>query len=322
MVFNLFRRLFGGSSMPSGTSEPVIDTIDELAPSLEVDTPLSEYAAFEEAPITEAVRDLFPFPTAVLHGSKVMENVFNGPELDNGSLPVILGEEWSVDRLADNYRDFPDRPSPGEVLEYARGINSENFLENWRRINAQYLVDPQSRGTIPQGWGTTVAGMVIDDPVQKDSAIREDIIYEDGLPRGQWPDTGDNPVEDVFSTGAYLDLHGAPFKEVLVGYLPLSLMECWQAAAHIFYSQYHSPVEVHVGLAREWYEKYGARPVVFKHQWVEYMIESPVMNKNEAIELAKVHYAYCWWSNKHAVMTIEEIASHIVGRKNWSFYWT
>lgn len=277
---------------------------------------------FEELPITEEVCDLFPFPTRVMNGKDVLPNVFEGPELSEGFLPIILGEEWSVDRLADTYRHYETIPTPAQLLNNADGITSENFLINWRRINAQYL-EQENRANIPQGWGTTVAGHVIDDgityPNQPASTKTRD---EHGFPRGPWPEVNASSPAATPEIYGHLDLHGRPHKEVLVGYLPLTLGECWHAAAHLFYFQYHSPNEVHLGLAREWYERYGARPVTFKHQHAEYILERPIMDKEEALEVAKVHYAYCWWSNKHGEVTIEELASGLLGSKTWAFHWT
>lgn len=78
-----------------------------------------------------------------------------------------------------------------------------------------------------------------------------------------------------------------------------------------------------ITVCRYWYKKYSAFPAVITHDVIEFYVEKPVDNEDEAWKLAREHYAF---SNDRvnqctATYTLGEVADCLMGSKVWYFWW-
>ena len=78
-----------------------------------------------------------------------------------------------------------------------------------------------------------------------------------------------------------------------------------------------------ITVCRYWYKKYSAFPAVITHDVIEFYVEKPVDNEEEAWKLAREHYAF---SNDRvnqctATYTLGEVADCLMGSTVWYFWW-
>ena len=78
-----------------------------------------------------------------------------------------------------------------------------------------------------------------------------------------------------------------------------------------------------ISVCRYWYKKYGAYPAVITHDTIEFYVETPVTDEEEAWELAREHFAFsadrvfqCT-----ATYTLGEVAGCLMNSKVWYFWW-
>ncbi len=78
-----------------------------------------------------------------------------------------------------------------------------------------------------------------------------------------------------------------------------------------------------MAISHYWYEKYHAFPAVITRDVLQYFVENPVDNEEEALELAKEHYAFCTdrLDQGTASGTINEVADSLIDSKVWFFWW-
>ena len=76
-------------------------------------------------------------------------------------------------------------------------------------------------------------------------------------------------------------------------------------------------------VCRYWYEKYGAVPAVVSHDTLEFVVEKPIDNEEQAWELAKEHYAFCPDRVDQGTNTgtIGEVADCLSKSTVWYFWW-
>lgn len=78
-----------------------------------------------------------------------------------------------------------------------------------------------------------------------------------------------------------------------------------------------------MAISKYWYEKYGAIPAVVSSDTLEYIVDKPVDDEDEAWELAKEHYLFC--SDRvfqgTETETIGEIADCLSQSTVWFFWW-
>ena len=78
-----------------------------------------------------------------------------------------------------------------------------------------------------------------------------------------------------------------------------------------------------ITVCRYWYKKYSAFPAVITHDVIEFYVEKPVDNEDEAWKLAREHYAFS--SDRvnqcTATYTLGEVADCLMGSTVWYFWW-
>lgn len=251
-------------------------------------------------------------------------------------------------------RLFPPKSTgPRSSRDHIYGLSTEELLERLPfeafLVQGEISVDtvlalhrerPQTHAFIigpPNDLGPFCAYIEEMQPPAKSFKLAEKLSYEtwvanglamledeaaDGDPdhpvHGEWPEVGYSGNGPTPPMGAY----GMVPPEVVVALGPSPSDRWWETFAHVRFGGWNScpQPEVHMMLHRRWAEKYGATLITLGPDVVQVAIAEPIATRDEAMEMAKIHQAYCSEFLQGAG-TYEEIAAGILGAKSWYFWW-
>lgn len=134
-------------------------------------------------------------------------------------------------------------------------------------------------------------------------------------PRGPWPETTRSFTKLLVPDEA---LKPGPKPVVIIGLLPTT--DPTETAAHLCFGGWNDCPEppVHIVLARQWRERYGAVQVSNTYECVEFRVAQPLTNREEALALAMVQLHYCTDS---IAETLEIAAAELIDATVWHFWW-
>lgn len=126
---------------------------------------------------------------------------------------------------------------------------------------------------------------------------------------------------DVLS--AFMKHTGNGIEETILFEIPVD--KPWKVIAYLpigGWNECPAPPEM-IAVCRYWYEKYGAVPAVITHDVMEFILDKPVSDKDEALKLAKEHYAFTpdRVDQCTATGTLGEVADCIRKSRVWYFWW-
>lgn len=133
-----------------------------------------------------------------------------------------------------------------------------------------------------------------------------------------------NWINDVVGENLHSEpLHHFEFpysNNVLLVEVPVS--EPWQIPAYIPFGDFNScpPEEVHMAIAKYWYEKHGAVLAHISAFTLEYYVEHPV-DKNDAMQLAEEQFGYCCDVFLSAETNLTTLAEMDTKSTVWYFWW-
>ena len=291
----------------------VLTYANEEVPSFRKELPKSP-------PISNHV-DRLPFPILIVPGEQALEIVEQSRASEPNWHYFIMGDEFSVDRIADNFEpEFAQHQrSPQRILAAAENLTPEEFLKAWKN-------SAEEKSDIPPPTSRTSVDLEEKDDgfaieVRANARFEMDNVeFQGGFPRGPWPA---NP-EPNHHISAHIDILTGKFhQEVAIGKVEVPVTESWRSLAELGFGGFNEcpPPEVHVALARVWAEKYGAVLTSMTFDTIEFAIERPIMQKDEAIEMAKLQYAYCPDIVDQGTGTIDELAAVLIGATVWYFWW-
>ena len=78
---------------------------------------------------------------------------------------------------------------------------------------------------------------------------------------------------------------------------------------------------LHVALAKYWYEKYQAYPVVIGCDTIQFKVDKPVADSQQLEELANEQYLYCGDIIWQGVETLNNLKSSLSNSYVWYFWW-
>jgi hypothetical protein len=109
--------------------------------------------------------------------------------------------------------------------------------------------------------------------------------------------------------------------EVVVAIVPVT--EPALVALHLGYGDWNDcpSAIVHSAMARRWSTSFGAVPVVFAGDTVEYRVARPVATREQALAVALEQFAYCPDIVLQGTETIERLAADLIGARHWFFWW-
>ena len=241
----------------------------------------------------------WPFEHLVVDGRQ-LEQVFGWLDAHhNDKLAVVSGPFASLSGMADMWRAQEDRDrTPQAIIQAADRLT----VDGWRRKKRQDL----------QAWRAELKAGGADEADL--SPARGDWSPA----RGEWPDN--MAPQSCFQ--AHMDYAtGAPYREVYITLLPVRDASLW--AAYLNWGDWNEcPAPgIHVMLARHWAHVYGARIRSVTHDVVEYEIRRPVHSREQALELAELHYLYCNDIVDQNYGTLENLAASLIKARVWSFWW-
>ena len=134
---------------------------------------------------------------------------------------------------------------------------------------------------------------------------------------GEWPA---QPSRPSIITPFEL-LGGQPKREVLIAQLPT--LHSWEVPALLRFGAWNDcpAPEEHVALHRAWHERYGAEIVALTGDVMECLVARPPQTRDEALALAREHFAYCPDVVFQGVETLTALAAALHQHDTWYFWW-
>lgn len=230
-----------------------------------------------------------PISFAIVPGDQAIELLHGLHKERQNQHAFILG---NAEQFEQSFVSFDDMPSADEMLTSSQVLT----IESWQAREAEYFKK-----------------LIADHPEWGD-------LENTGPERGEWPD-GYGPQTGF--TG-HIDILSGDYKEqVFIGLSPAPVTNWWETAAHMKFGGWNDcpPADVHVMLHKTWAEKYGARLMTMSFDTIELAIEKPIVNKEEALEVAGLQYKYCNDGIDQGAGTLENLAASLVGATSWFFWW-
>lgn len=238
----------------------------------------------------ELMVETLPFERLTVSGNEAMDAWTRHRE-QGRAYPVIVGDDESLARVAENW-SFDDR-SPEEIIGLADG-----------------LVHP--------------AGLVAHRQAQDEAAREylekagEDVDEDYVAPVGDWPEEADaspgpTVVRDIRT--------GDPLERVHLLLVPTQ--DGANVPAHLRWGNWNEvpPAEYHVAALRSWRERYGAELVVLTGDVMELRVQRRPSTRDEALELAREHYAFCADIVDQGTEDLATLAAVLMVSDWWYFWW-
>ncbi len=235
-----------------------------------------------------------PFPFVRVPGKEAYAALGRLQKSYQDATPVIWGEEKQVCTLVDMFDE--DRPHANDSLAAAAKFTSgaDALRKHRKEQREKFRAYFKSRG--------------MEYPEENEEEPVEAEVPSDVRPH-----------DELLGFHDYRT--GKPHAEVLIGIIPTA--RSWEVAAHLKFGAWNEcPAPyVHVALAREWHERYGARLVVNTGDILEFEVERPVPTLEEARELVPVFESYCSDIIYQGVGSREALARTLHGGRFWYFWW-
>lgn len=242
-----------------------------------------------------------PYPFLRVSGRECMQTLERLSVEHQDQTPIIWGDESEATRLFELHSDPSHEIEPVEsILKKVKGRSAAQLHDQYRSEVRDRVSQFYRRLGQP-------------DPFEADGAAGQD-----EPPRGPWPDN----IETHTHPLSLIDYKTRGFKkELLIGLIPTA--HAWQSAAYFAFGNWNEcpPPEVHVAYAREWFDSYGARPVLNSADTIEFLVERPIHCRDEAVEMAQLHFRYCSDTVHQGAGTIDALAAHLLNARYWYFWW-
>lgn len=242
-----------------------------------------------------------PFPFVRVAGRDAVDALGRLSVTHQDQTPIIWGDDEEAARLFEVFNDpGHETQSPDDIIETALNRPAAALYAAYREQVRESVAAFYKR---------------LGKPNPADQASGD---TEASPPRGPWPEniqTHEQPV-------SLMDFRTRDFKkDVLIGLLPTS--KRWAVAAYLGFGNWNScpPPEVHVAFARQWFEAHGAKPILNSADTIEFHVQRPIEDRDEAIRMALSQYEYCSDVVDQGVGTIDALAAHLYGAEYWYFWW-
>lgn len=109
-------------------------------------------------------------------------------------------------------------------------------------------------------------------------------------------------------------------KTVYIGFFATT--NAWEIPAHLGYGCWNDcPCpEVQVAFHKTWFERYHMEPLLMGHDTLVCRLAHPPKSRDEALRLAREHFAYCS-DSLNILQTLDALAAHLLNSSVWSFWW-
>lgn len=246
-----------------------------------------------------------PYPHVAVAGDDVETALAHLRSERRGETPIIWGDAENAALLFELFYE-PAKLAPIATLQRARLGRGSALLDQYlAEIDKHLATYLRERGIAAPA----------DEPDPDVEPEPKDAAALMSLP---WP----HEVEPNMQLTGYLDLTAnEPKQQVLIGLLPTH--NAHDAAAWHKFGGWNScpPPAVHVALARDWNEQYGARLVVNTHDILEFEIAHPIASREEAVVMALLHHRYCPDVIEQGIGSVLRHAAYLLGARYWYFWW-
>lgn len=137
--------------------------------------------------------------------------------------------------------------------------------------------------------------------------------------RAIWPKDGPTAVDGILSLDDPLTRIRKP--EINIGLAEIT--SDWQIFARLGYGGWNDcpPPHIHVALHRYWDQKYKTSILCLSNDVVESLVRAPVVDREDALDLAYEQHSYCYDIVEQGVGTIGKLASSLLNGRYWYFWW-
>jgi hypothetical protein len=97
----------------------------------------------------------------------------------------------------------------------------------------------------------------------------------------------------------------------------------FEVPAHLRYGAWNEcpPSEYHVAMLRSWHDRYGAELISMGADTVELRVKRRPTSRDEALALAREHYAYCNDTVDQGTQDLATLAAMLMTSDWWFFWW-
>lgn len=276
---------------------------------------------FKEAPYKKATQDIIDvigcnykvFDTACTEedvNRVYIEEIERGKK--EGFIPVLvpcddLNELFYPDE-DDKEKSKKEMANERQSIIDAAGDNGEELLQKWYNLSIEDFADDESE---MQNFLGSMGDIVSADDFESEEDY-EDFMDEMG-------ETG--PINEFSTIGMFAE--GGNIQETILFEVPVD--EPWKVIGWFpmgGWNECPAPKDM-ISVCLYWYKKYGAYPAVITRDVIEFYVEKPVTDEDEAWELAKEHFAFspdrvfqCT-----TTYTLGEVAECLMNSKVWYFWW-
>jgi hypothetical protein len=146
----------------------------------------------------------------------------------------------------------------------------------------------------------------------------EDEEHDARLSEGEWPaEASRSPGLSI----AYDLRSGEPLPKVYIVLVPTE--DPTTVPAHLHFGNWNScpAPEYHIAALRHWRDRYGAELVGLEGDTMNIRVSRKPATRDEAVELAKVQYAYCNDIIDQGVGSYPALAAELMAHDWWFFWW-
>lgn len=267
----------------------------------------------------------FPFKVVQTTGLEAL-STWERLKASNQGSPVVVGEEREFNHVVEQCSGHVfsvGRQTSAELLSLAARIDyPKEFMAKVARDEAE--AHAQLVATLKRDPNTPLPSIrVMESGGGSHQLSREEVIAEFlKEPRepelGVWPTAAPDDL-DLGPSVAYGS--GKPHEKVYIVLVPTN--DWTEIPAHLHWGNWNacpSP-EYHVAALRSWRDRYGAELVGLSSDVMNLRVTRPPQTREDALALAREHYAYCNDLIDQGVETLSALAADRMYKRWWYFWW-
>lgn len=254
------------------------------------DTPkYTTYGRAGEPIDIEGLKAALGYRVDEVHGSKALARWRQLRAAGQG-YPVIVGGPEQFAQFVEQ-ATLADREDPAAVIRSAEAYRfPETLVEAKRKELREYLERYPEDGTFEE--------------------FEADV--------GEWPEAA--PQAPGLTVHADV-LSGKPYARCFIVIFPTDKAHEVPAFANWGGWNANPVPEVHVAALRSWEDRYGAQLVGMDAATLNFMVERRPRTREEALPLAREHYAYCGDIVDQGVGSLANLAASYLESDWWYFWW-
>jgi hypothetical protein len=228
--------------------------------------------------------------------------------------PIVIGSDEDLSSIAVPFRpDYwtnADEPVLAETLAKADQLTHPEGLNAYRQAEEERFDQLcQEDPRVCERYDAFLQQL-------RDAGIDTD--FDQGPPVGQWPEQP--PFVPALTVAKDL-LTGRPFDRVFIILVPT---DDWTTIpAYLRWGNWNAnpPPEYHVAALRSWRDRYGAELAGLSLDVMNIRVATKPKSRDEAMALAREHYAYCNDTVDQGVGTLSNLAAALKSHDWWFFWW-